>query len=153
MGRRAKTVLTIVLLSIVAYGVFVVRSARIENAANKAQLDEAIALTFQFMAGLEKHFADRGSFTGLDPASLSGARQGEYVEAVTFEDGGNGKITVAAKFRQSGGFGQFRGKTFSITTLDGGSTWKCKVPMIYVGFFTSTGDLLKALKPCDGSDV
>ena len=149
MGRRVKTVLTIVLLSAVAYGIFVVRSARLENAANKAQLTEAVALTFQFMAGLAKHFADRSSFTGLNPASLSGARQGEYVEAVVFEDAGNGKITVAARFRQSGGFGQFRGKTFSITTLDGGSTWKCKALSIHVGFFTSTSDLLTPLEPCN----
>ena len=149
MGRRAKTVMTIVLFSAVAYGVFVVGSARISHDVDKAQLAEAMALTFQFKAGLARHAADHGSFTGLNHASLSGARQGEYVASVVFEGARNGTITVAARFRQSGLFGQFRGKTFSITTLDGGRTWKCKVPTIHVGFFTPTSDLLKALKPCN----
>jgi hypothetical protein len=148
MDRRTKIVLATILFSAVAGAVTVVRSARIENAADKAQLAEAMALTFEFKTRLAKHYADRGSFTGLDPASLSGARQGEYVEAVVFEDARDGAITVAARFRQSGHFGQFRGKRLSITTLDGGRSWKCKVPKVHIGFFTSTADLLKALKPC-----
>lgn len=138
-----------ILFSAISGAVYVVGSARFENAADNAQLAEGMALTFQFKPGLARHFADHGSFNGLDPAALSGARQGEYVEAVVFEDARDGAITVAARFRQSGFFGQFRGKTFSITTLDGGSTWKCKIPMIHVGFLTSTSDLLGALKPCN----
>ena len=149
MGRRAKTVLTIVLLSAVAYAVFVVGSARFAHRVDKAQLTEAMTLTFQFKTGLAKHFSDHGSFTGLIHASLSGTRQGEYVEAVVFEHARDGTITVTARFRQSGLFGQFRGKSFSIATLDGGRTWKCKVPLIHVGFFTPASDLLKALKPCN----
>ena len=148
-GRRAKMVLAIVLFSAVAYAVFVVGSARFAHDADKAQLAEAMALTFQFKTGLAKYFADHGSFTRLNHALLSGTRQGEYVEAVVFEDARDGTIILTARFRQSGPFGQFRGKSFSITTLDGGRTWKCKVPLIHVGFLTPTSDLLKALKPCN----
>ena len=148
MDRRTKIVLAIISFSAVAGAVTVVRGARFENAADSAQLAEGMALTFQFKPGLARHFADHGSFNGLDPAALSGARQGEYVEAVVFEDARDGAITVAARFRQSGFFGQFRGKRLSITTLDGGRSWKCKVPAVQIGFFTSTADLLKALRPC-----
>jgi hypothetical protein len=149
MSHPVKSVLTIVLVSVVAYAVYAVGSARSENRANKAQLTEAIALTFQFEPGLAKHFADHGSFTGLNHALLSGPRQGEYVEAVEFEGARDGAITVTARIRQSGSSGQFRGKRLSITTLDGGKTWKCKLPRIHVGFLTSTSDLFEPLQPCN----
>ena len=114
---------------------------------DKAQLTEGMALTFQFKPGLAQHFAVHGTFLGLKDESLRGTRESEYVQAIVFASTRDDNITVTANFRQTALFGQFGGKSFSIVTLDGGRNWKCIMPVIHIGFFTPTSDLLKALEP------
>jgi len=138
-----------VLLLLVATGaVLGVAIPRYGYQVDKAQLTEAMALTFHFKPGLAQYFATHGSFARLGEKSLQGTREGKYVQAIVFEYVKADSITVTANFRQTELFGQFGGKTFSIVTSDGGRTWKCKMPVIHVGFFTPTSDLLKTLEPC-----
>lgn len=138
----------IVLLLVVACAVLL-GVPRYGYRVDKAQLMEGMALTFQFKAALAQHFAAHGSFLGLKHESLPGTREGEYVEAIAFSSGRSDNVTVTANFRETALFGQFGGKTFSIATLDGGRTWKCIMPVIHIGFFTPTSDLLQTLKPCN----
>ena len=137
-----------VLLLLAACAALVVGVSRHGYRVDKAQLTEGMALTFHFKPALAEHFSTHGSYARLNEKSLQGAREGQYVQAITFENARDASITVTARFRESGYFGQFSGKSISIATLDGGKSWKCILPKIHVGFFTPTSDLLATLKPC-----
>lgn len=117
---------------------------------DRGQLAEAVALTFQFAPQLARHYAEHGSFARLEEKSLSGAREGEYVQSVSFASTRPDSMRVTARIRETAWFGHYGGKTFAIVTDDGGRTWKCAAPTIYLGFFTSSSGMLAVLAPCRG---
>lgn len=91
----------------------------------RAQVGEAVGLTYRFKTDLARHYAEHRTFSGFDGAAPGYGTSGQYVESVRFVERSPAALAVVATFRVDGVQAPLRGREFRIVTLDGGDTWEC----------------------------
>ena len=93
----------------------------------RAQVTEAVGLASGFKTPLAEYYADHGSFAALTNLTALGQTvSGKYVRLLDFSDAAGGSIRLFATFKAAGSAaGGIAGKTYTLTTTNGGATWLC----------------------------
>jgi len=122
-----KVFLLTTIFSYLLFGLFIYfYSFRPHVPTTRAQVTEAMWLTSSAKTALTEFYEDNGKWPN-NFNEISDATSGKYVDSIIISQGAgaSGDIIIMATFKETGAHKDIQGKTFSISSDDGGKTWQC----------------------------
>jgi len=121
-----KVFLLTTIISYLLFGLFIYLSIPRQVYGPRAQVSEAMSLAAGYKTVLTEFYEEYGKWpSSLD--EINAETSGKFVDNIVISQGAgaSGDIIILATFKKTGVHKNIQGKTFSISSDDGGKNWQC----------------------------